>query len=303
MRIRMVINGAKANNLALKEAITKIRREHFFALDIKIAYLPKDIDKIVKVSAQDGITRLIAGGGDGTINQVLNSIMELEPTKRPELAIAPLGTANDFAKSANIPLEIYDALLLAINGKSYPIDIGKANSRYFINVASGGFGAKITAQTPPELKSILGGGAYALTGLLNIFNFTPVKGYMRIDDFEFKESAFATAICNGRQAGGGIVLSPNAIIDNGFLDIVLFMTKEIDIPNSTTISSKITLIELPFRKIIRASNIEFIPESPIEHINLDGEPLRDSHFKFSILHKVLNCILPNKCPLLLRNAK
>jgi len=126
---------------------------------------------------------------------------------------------------------------------------------------------------------------------------------MRIGNFEFRGSSFATAVCNGRQAGGGMVLSPDAIIDNGLFDIVLFTTEPIDIPNSLAIHSKMPLISLPFRKILRASSVEFIPNSPTRRINLDGEPFEDEYFKFSILHKVLNCVLPNNCPLLSRNAK
>ena len=298
MRIRMIVNGLKAINPQLHEAITTIRQHHFFALDVRIAYLPEDIPTLVDECREDGIDRIIAGGGDGTVNQVLNALMALDGEGRPELAILPLGTANDFATAAEIPLDPYEALLMAVNGRSWNVDVGRVNDRHFLNVASGGFGAQVTTETPPELKSILGGGAYALTGLLKLFSFTPIRGRMRFGDFEFTGSAFATAVCNGRQAGGGMILSPDACIDDGLFDIVLFTLEPLPIPSELLPPSETLFGGLPFRKIFRAPEVEFTPETPPRRINLDGEPYEADAFRFRIEKGALQLVLPDTCPML-----
>jgi len=298
VRIRLIINGRKADNPMLHEAIATIRQHHFFALDVRISYLPDDIPDLVNECREDRIDRIIAGGGDGTINQILNAMMKIEEDHRPELAILPLGTANDFATAAEIPLDPYEALLIAVNGKCWPVDIGQVNERYFLNVASGGFGAQVTTETPPELKNILGGGAYALTGLLKLFSFSPIRGHMRIGDFEFDGSAFATAVCNGRQAGGGMVLSPRACIDDGYFDIVMFTLEPLIIPSEFSPPSETIFGGLPFRKLLRASEVEFTPETPARQINLDGEPYEAESFHFRIEHRILKLVLPDTCPML-----
>ena len=91
-------------------------------------------------------------------------MMDLSKGARPALGIVPLGTANDFAAGCGIPRDPEEALALCIEGEAAPIDIGKANEHWFINAASVGFGAEVTATTPPELKRLLGPAAYAVMG-------------------------------------------------------------------------------------------------------------------------------------------
>ena len=93
---------------------------------------------------------VIAAGGDGTLNEVLNGLMNLSEVTRPTLGIVPLGTANDFATGCGIPRDPEKALALCMKGKQVPVDVGKANGHWFINAASCGFGAEITATTSPD---------------------------------------------------------------------------------------------------------------------------------------------------------
>jgi len=85
---------------------------------------------------------------------------KLPREQRPQLGILPLGTANDFATACRIPLEGVAALRFAVTGETVPVDIVRANERHFMNIATAGFGAKITAETPEELKHFLGGCLY-----------------------------------------------------------------------------------------------------------------------------------------------
>ena len=298
MKIRLLLHGGKMDDPAVKEAVTWVRQHHFFALDLHTIYDPAEVDTMVRDAVEDGIDRLIAGGGDGTLNLILNALMKLPPERRPEMAILPVGTANDFARAATLPLDPLEALLLAVDGRAVSIDVGQVNERWFLNVASGGFGAQVTAETPPELKAFLGGAAYALTGLLKLFSFIPIRGRMRIGEEEFEGEAFATAVCNGRQAGGGMLLAPDAKIDDGLFDIVLYTLDDLPVPSTLAPPSSPLGWLLPFKKVFRAPEVEFTPEEGIRRINLDGEPFEADHFRFRIHPGVLRLVLPAQNPLL-----
>ena len=101
-----------------------------------------------------GADLLIAAGGDGTLNEVVHGLMDLSKAARPALGVVPLGTANDFAAGCGIPRDPEQALALCLEGQRVPIDVGKANEHWFLNAASVGFGAAVTATTPPELKRL-----------------------------------------------------------------------------------------------------------------------------------------------------
>jgi YegS/Rv2252/BmrU family lipid kinase len=132
---------------------------------------------------------------------------------RSSLGILPLGTANDFAHSAAIP-DLTAALQLAANAPPRWIDLGLLNGKPFVNIVSGGFGSRVTVETDPELKRRLGGLAYVLTGIAEL---SANRGSFRAEGFSSEGPFVAVAIGNGRQAGGGVPLCPDALIDDGLL--------------------------------------------------------------------------------------
>ena len=113
-------------------------------------------------------------GGDGTVNEVATGLVQwgLDREGLPALGVLPLGTANDFARSAAIPLDSVEALALVGSTEPVPVDLGLVGERVFVNVATGGFGTQVTLETPPPLKKALGGAAYFLTG---VTKFTSIK--------------------------------------------------------------------------------------------------------------------------------
>ena len=145
--IMIILNGKKASILSVSDAITSIRKE-VKHIEVRVTYEYGDVERFMLQAVQSGAQRLIIGGGDGSVNEMVDAMAKLPRDKRPELAILPLGTANDFATACEIPLESLDALRFAVSGSSTPIDIVKANDRHFINMATAGFGAQVTADTP-----------------------------------------------------------------------------------------------------------------------------------------------------------
>ena len=295
MRTRIILNGKKARLKSVRDAISETRKQTH-SLEVRATYESGDVERLVNEAIAEGVERIIAGGGDGTVNEVADALVKLP--RRPELAIMPLGTANDFATACNIPRDPVAALSLAVDGKSTPIDIGRANERHFVNVATGGFGAEVTVDTPVELKNFLGGGAYTLTGLVKAMNFAPYRGKFVTHEVELSEAAIVGAVCNGRPAGGGQVLAPNASIDDGLLDVLIvkdFSARDLpqvidELLNPSPEGKFVMLFQEPW--------VEMSAHGKIVPVNLDGEPYRSKVIRFEVLPGAIELVLPEFCPLL-----
>lgn len=293
--IRIILNGKKADLAEVREAVAEIRKEHA-DIEVRVTWEYGDAERFVREASGENIPRIVAAGGDGTVNEVVNGLAKLDTGKRPELAIWPLGTANDFAGCCNIPLDSLDALQLAIQGSTTDVDIVLANDKYFINVASGGFGAQVAAETPVQLKNFLGGGAYALSAVVKSLQFfNPSHGKLSAEGIEMEGSAIVAAVCNGRQAGGGQILAPEACINDGLLDIMIILAfpftdvtqvlQEVLNPTSTG----------KYVKRFRSKWVESWPDQS-RSVNLDGEPYKADHIRFDVLPGELQLVLPRDCP-------
>lgn len=174
-------------------------------------------------AAEDGFQLLIAAGGDGTINEVVNGIAPLK--KRPMMGIIPAGTTNDYARALKIPRE--DPLAAAqviARGKTVKMDIGQANDNYFVNIAAGGLLSEVTYSVPSELKSQFGYLAYLAKGAELLPQIKPVKMRIEYDGgvFDDKASMFFVALTNS--VGGFEQIVPDASLDDGKFTLIIVKT-------------------------------------------------------------------------------
>ena len=296
--IRILLNGKSSASVELRETVFALRKQGY-TIDVRVTWEQGDIDRFVIEACQDGIERLVAAGGDGTIHEVTNALMKLsDPDKRPALAIIPLGTANDFANSCQIPLTINEALLFAVTGKAFPVDVIQLNEHYFLNMASSGFGAEVTAATPADLKRILGGAAYSLMGVIMALNLKPHDAELTLPgDIKHQGSVLMAAIGNGRQAGGAKQLTPKAYINDGLMDILFI--RHFPINQFGLVLQELT--ELPqdgqYVSYIQTPWAEFTHPKAI-NVNLDGEPYTFKDGRIEVKHQALNVILAEDCPVL-----
>ncbi len=291
---RIILNGKKAGLEEVRSAVTSLREEAG-TVEVRVTWEHGDAARLVREASRDGIERVIAAGGDGTINEVVNALVEIDRTKRPILGIIPLGTANDFATACAIPQNIVEALRLAIHERPVPVDIGKANHRYFINVATGGFVTQVTATVPTQLKDFLGGTAYTLAAMVKSLNFTPSHGRLIAQGIEIEGSAITGAVCNCRQAGGGQLLAPNALINDGLLDVLVILTFPLsDVPQ---VIQEILTPGMDGKYIRRFQSpwVESWPDRT-RNVNLDGEPFEADHIRFDVLPGKIDLVLPRDCP-------
>lgn len=300
MKLRIILNGKKAGDEALRQAIDRVRADH--EIQVRVTFETGDVARLVDEAIAEGCHRLVAAGGDGTVNELVDALMRHTCDERCELALLPMGTANDFATAARVPGDFEEALRLAAQGEAYGVDVIRANDRYVVNIASGGFGAQVTANTPVALKHFLGGGAYTLSGLVQALNFKPYDGEFIIHDEASTQQLLVGAVCNGRQAGGGQVLAPDAYINDGLMDLVALHHFPIEALAQVIAELQAPKVDNQYVKYHRDTQASWRSTPPMP-INLDGEPIAESRVDFEVQAAAIAMVLPKDCPMLQPGSK
>ena len=289
----LILHGKQALNEDVRAAVTA-RREDGWELAVRVTWEAGDAQRLVAQALQDDYPMLIAGGGDGTLREVAEA-MALAKTDA-SLALLPLGTANDFAHAAGGSLNPLEALAL-LDTPARSIDLGEVDGQLFLNMATGGFGSNVTANTSEELKRVLGGAAYFLTGLTRFAEVRSAFGRFSGPDFLWEGDFLALGIGNGRQAGGGHLLCPQALVDDGLLDVCIVPAAQ-DVVGTlgTLLSGGINGLEsvslsvrLPWLEIEAPEGLD---------LNLDGEPMESRQLRFCARPGALKVHLPMASPLL-----
>jgi len=288
----LILHGKQAANDEVRAAVLA-RREAGWRLDVRVTWEEGDAERLVGEALAAGYPTLVAGGGDGTARAVAEALYRADAAA--SLALLPLGTANDFARAAGIPLEPAAALGL-LEEAARPIDLGEVEGRIFLNMATGGFGSTVTANTSEDLKKALGGAAYLLTGISRFSEVHSAEGHFRGPGFDWQGEFLALGIGNGRQAGGGHPLCAQALADDGLLDVsILPAPGDMLSALGSLLGSGGGLQELFVRA--RLPWLELEAGEGLA-INLDGEPLQASRARFEVRPAALRLHLPADSPLL-----
>ncbi|APH06460.1 diacylglycerol kinase [Bacillus weihaiensis] len=179
-----------------------------------------DATTAAKAAAERGFDLIVAAGGDGTINEVVNGVAEVET--RPQIAVIPVGTTNDFARAIGIPLNnVLQAVEVILNGEAQKIDIGKVNDHYFINIAGGGRLTELTYEVPSKLKTMVGQLAYYLKGMEMLPSIRPAEVQIEYDGklFEGEIMLFLVSLTNS--VGGFEKLAPDSKLNDGMFDLLI----------------------------------------------------------------------------------
>ena len=177
------------------------------------------VDRIMTEQHMEEYCKIIAAGGDGTINLVVNSMIRYD-IKTP-LAIFPCGTANDLATHLEIPVDIDGMIKAALPDEYIPVDVGKAGSKYFVNVLAIGMLVDISQNTDPLVKNALGIGAYYLRSLAAMPFAHPHKLRIISEEKTLEEDVSVVLVMNGRAAGGFKEVAPLSEVGDGLLDVIV----------------------------------------------------------------------------------
>ncbi|WP_313740793.1 lipid kinase YegS [Pseudomonas sp.] len=284
----LVLHGKQAMNEDVRTAVGQCR-ERGWTLDVRLTWEGGDAARLVDEALQAGYGTVIAGGGDGTLRDIAEAMGRAGT--EASLVLLPLGTANDFAKAAGIPLEPEQALAL-LDQPAQPIDLGKVGDQWFLNMATGGFGSQVTANTSEDLKKVLGGAAYLFTGLTRFSELQAASVELIGPDFHWQGDLLALGIGNGRQAGGGHELCPEAVVDDGLLDVGVLPAPQDVVGALRDLwggDGLFVRTRLPWVEIKSAKGL---------NINLDGEPMQGESLRFEARPAALRVHLPADSPLL-----
>ena len=210
----LVIHGARADQPALREMVARVRADGH-RVEPQVTFEPGDGDRFARDAAAAGADAVVAVGGDGTVNEVVNGLSGSDVP----MGIVPLGTANDFARQVGIPLDPDEAIDLVLRREPIRVDTAELNDRRFLNVSTGGVGAEATAETPLEAKEALGLLAYIVTGVKKLVELEPRRAYFGGPGFAYRGEFLIFAVGNGRMTGGGTLLTPRASVTDGLLDL------------------------------------------------------------------------------------
>lgn len=237
-------------------------------------YQTKGKDDAVKGAidaANRGFDIIISAGGDGTLNEIINGISNLE--RRPKVGIIPAGTTNDFARALKISKDFSKAAHIIGEQKSKVIDIGRYNNKYFINIAGGGALTEVTYEVPSKYKTILGQLAYYLRGIEKVAFLRPIDITIEANGTIYNEEVMLFLITNSNSVGGFEKLSPNGELNDGLFDVIF--------AKKTNLAEFLRLLTLATRgEHLKEKNVIsfktdklkiYSNNSSIVQINLDGD--------------------------------
>ncbi|MBE7534324.1 MAG: diacylglycerol kinase family lipid kinase [Anaerolineales bacterium] len=178
--------------------------------------------ELAREASEEGYERVIAMGGDGTVHEVVNGIMQAPEGKRPILGVVPVGSGNDFAHGIGVVKQSDQALRHALSGEASAIDLalmtdGNGRKVYFDNTLGVGFGAMVTIRSHrlPLLRGFL---MYLVSVIQAIVvDHNPIAMKIQTDSESWEQKVIYLVLCNGPREGGGFLIAPEAKVDDGIL--------------------------------------------------------------------------------------
>ncbi len=294
-RARLIVNPSSGRERATEYAwaICERLRERYDGVEIVLTTGDRDAEHAGRRAVEDGCGAIFVAGGDGTINETVNGVASVAALDRVTFGIIPLGTGNDFVAALGVPLEIDDALHVLLRGKTLAVDLGRVNGRLFLNTSGGGFISEVSVAVTPHLKTIAGRLAYLIGGAHALLEYEPVRATVVADPGHIRVGArlHAFAVCNSRLIGGGRLIAPSAIIDDGLLDLCLI--EAMSTLEFVALARKVAggdHVNDPRVRYAQASSIVMEFDREVK-VNTDGEVFAAQRCEYSVLPRVATFIV------------
>jgi len=261
-------NGVFSSNL--DRVISEYQKRDQIIVPVRAGNKRCNLDNLISNGGYREFTKIIAAGGDGTINAVVSAMMK-HNVDLP-LALFPAGTANDLSSYFDISTNINDMLQVATGTHRTKMDVGVAGSKYFVNVLAMGMMVDISQKTDPMAKTTLGVMAYYLRSVAELPRIRPIHVHIKCPDFSQDLQMHAMLVMNGRSAGGFKRLAPDASINDGLFDVLLF--KSMPITNWAPLLMSLIMgqhTENKYVKYFRTSELRIESDEELD-TDVDGEP-------------------------------
>ena len=283
----LIVNPSSGRELAVENAerIEASLRTRYNEVEVVTTQGDGDAERAAANAAASGRSSVFVAGGDGTVNEAVNGVAGTGALGQTRFGIIPLGTGNDFAAALGIPADVEGALEVLAQERELRVDLGKVNGRVFINTSGGGYIAEVSVAVTPQLKTIAGRLAYLIGGAQAMLEYEPVSATISAEPggLRIGLKLYAFAVCNSRLIGGGRLIAPSAIIDDGLLDVCLI--EGMSAVEFLALARKVANgdhVEDPRVRYLQASSI-LIELEPEAWINTDGEVLSARRCEYSVV--------------------
>ncbi len=254
-----------------------------------------EAETLARAAFHAGCDYIIAAGGDGTLNEVINGIAWPRPIRGVRMGIVPLGTANDFARSMKLPARLEDNIDILRVKETVLVDLVRVTgkrTRYFINVSTGGFSGAVDEELTPQIKSTWGPLAYFRSAAAALPKLRAYRANVIFDDVErWQGELYNIVIANGQFVAGGLPIAPDASVRDGLLDILLVPkrpAREMALLIAQMLLGKhLSSDAIPFRRARKIS----VKSRPRMWFNVDGEPFGDDPAVFQIIPGALEFVI------------
>ncbi len=245
-------------------------KEYDLKYDLIITDSPKQAIHYAKDAADSGYESIVAAGGDGTINEVVNGIMRSEKSDKVKLGIIALGGGNDFVRNFHYPKLLKNQIQNFLQAKICRVDVGRIEDYYFINTLGVGFDAQVARSYANNL--VLNGSAgYYKAVVKELVRLKPYKVEIKFDDKTISGKKLLISVGNGKWCGGKFQLTPKAEIDDGVFDVcVIDYLNRFRIMQLLPTASDGSHVEHPKVHICRTRSITISSEQSLP-IYFDGE--------------------------------
>ncbi len=228
------------------------------------------------------------GGGDGTLNATVDAVLA---AGKP-LAVLPLGTANDLARTLGVPPDLAAACGLIASGRRAKIDLGRVNGKHFFNVASIGLSVTITDGLTKERKARLGVFAYLVTAVEAVWKWRPFVAHITVDGVPHRSKSVQVTVGNGRHYGGGLTVVADAAIDDQRLDVLTLEVRgwwEL-VPLLPSLLNG-TLADSRRVRVFQGTSVEVVTKRA-KRVNTDGEITTHTPARFDLVPAALEVFVP-----------
>lgn len=292
MRARIIVNPNAGTYDAARPALANAATRD--GCEVIETAGPGDAERLAKDALAMGYDRVIAGGGDGTLHEVVNGLGADAPIG---VGLLPLGTGNDFARGMGIPLNAHDeALRIALEAPLCGVDLIRCTTpphdSLVVNVAAGGLNEAISRDVDVRLKKTVGPIAYLLAAVRQVLD-PPVFGvWIDTEGRSFSGKIHAIAIANGRRMGGGLPIAPSSSPSDGKFNVYLLPQKSRGEVALAGLELLLGSHEQSGEVVWFATDAMAIEFTPPMRVHLDGEGVESGRFEFRALRRAMRFAAP-----------
>lgn len=273
-------------------AACEVWRAHGWAVDMQPTAGPGDGTRIARAAADAGYDVVVAAGGDGTVNEVVNGLVGTDTA----LAALPIGTVNVWVRELGLPLQPVAAAEALLRTRVRTIDVGRAGERYFLLMAGIGFDAAVTAEVRSHEKRRLGALAYLLRALGLAWNFRGTRAQIIVDGRLRRSRVVMVVLGNSQLYGGVVKITARASLDDGLLDVCV-------IKGNTLRGAPFRLLSIftqrytvdPKLEYHRARRVQVITREPLA-VQVDGDHIGQTPMTFEAVPGALRALMPPSIP-------